>query len=258
MFTEIKPTEIVGKGAIRRGRGRPPGQTAQGAAAKQRLYDIAVKRMARHGYEMTTLRDVAKDAGVSVSLLYRYFPSKRAVIFALYDELSADYVTTTAAMRPGRWRDRSLFALTSSLEVLTPHRTTLRGLIPVLVGDPDEGLFGEHAAFSRLRVLSVFERAVVEASDAPPRALAEAIGRLLYLVHLAVLLWWLLDKTVKQRATTALVQLFAGILPSAAMTLRLPLVRRFVLSVDALVREALFGDAGPSATLGLPPNVGAK
>jgi len=241
MFTEIKATETPGRS--RRGRGRPPGQTAQGAAAKKRLYDIAVKRMARHGYEMTTLRDVAKDAGVSVGLLYRYFPSKRAVIFALYDELSADYVTTTAAMRPGTWRARGLFALTSSLDVLSPHRTTLRGLIPVLVGDPDEGLFGEHAAFSRLRVLSVFEQAVIGAADAPPRPLAEAIGRLLYLVHLAVLLWWLLDKTAKQRATGALVQLLAGILPSAAMTLRLPFVRRFVLSVDALVREALFGDA---------------
>jgi AcrR family transcriptional regulator len=241
MFTEIKTTEHeAGKP---KGRGRPPGQTAQGAAAKKRLYDIAVKRMARHGYELTTLRDVAKDAGVSVGLLYRYFPSKRAVIFALYDELSADYVTTTAAMRPGKWRDRGLFALTSSLEVLTPHRTTLRGLIPVLVGDPDEGLFGEHAAFSRVRVLSVFEQAVAGASDAPPRPLAGAIARLLYLVHLAVLLWWLLDKTAKQRATGALVQLFAGILPSAAMTLRLPFVRRFVLALDALIREALFGDA---------------
>jgi len=240
MFTEIKTSaNTAGKP---RGRGRPPGPTAQGAAAKKRLYDIGVKRMARHGYEMTTLRDVAKDAGVSVGLLYRYFPSKRAVIFALYDELSADYVTTTAAMRPGTWRDRALFALRSSLDVLRPHRTTLRGLIPVLVGDPDEGVFGEQAEFSRVRVLGVFQDAVVGASDAPPRPLAEAIGRLFYLVHLAVLLWWLLDKTTSQRATDALVQLFAGILPSAAMTLRLPFVRRFVLSVDALVREALFAD----------------
>jgi len=248
MFTQIKSSENSAEISAKRGRGRPPGPTAQGAAAKQRLYDIAVKRMARHGYQMTTLRDVAKDAGVSVSLLYRYFPSKRAVIFALYDELSADYVTTAAAMRPGKWRDRGLFALTSSLEVLTPHRTTLRGLIPVLVGDPDEGVFGQDAAFSRARVLGVFERAVVEASDAPPRPLAEAIGRLLYLLHLAVLLWWLLDKTVKQRATTALVRLFEGILPSAAMTLRLPFVRRFVLSVDALVREALLADAETAAS----------
>jgi AcrR family transcriptional regulator len=242
MFTQIKPGETPATNRKPRGRGRPPGQTAQGAAAKQRLYEIAVKRMARHGYEMTTLRDVAKDAGVSVGLLYRYFPSKRAVIFALYDELSADYVTATARMRPGRWRDRGLFALTSSLEVLAPHRATLRGLIPVLVGDPEEGLFGEHAAFSRVRVLGVFERAITDASDAPPRPLAEAIARLLYLLHLAVLLWWLFDKTVKQRATAALVQLVQGILPSAAMTLRLPIVRRFVLSVDALVREALFGE----------------
>jgi len=241
MFTEIK--KAVKQPEKRRGRGRPPGQTAQGAAAKQRLYEMAVKRMARHGYEMTTLRDVAKDAGVSVGLLYRYFPSKRAVIFALYDELSTGYVTTTASMPPGTWRDRGMFALRSSVEVLTPHRTILRGLIPVMVGDPDEGVFGEQAAFMRVRVLRVFEQAIVGASDAPPRALAEAIGRLLYLLHLAVLLWWLLDKTARQRATTALVALFEGILPPAAMTLRLPFVRRFVLSVDALVREALFGEA---------------
>src|SRR5688500_16107382 len=128
MFTEIKPAGKAPDTAKPRGRGRPPGRTAQGAAAKQRLYDIAVKRMTKHGYDLTTLRDVAKDAGVSVGLLYRYFPSKRAVIFALYDELSAGYVTTTAAMRPGKWRDRAMFALTSSLEVLKPHRTTLRGL----------------------------------------------------------------------------------------------------------------------------------
>jgi AcrR family transcriptional regulator len=252
VFTEIKK----GRNDLEtpRRRGRPAGQTAQGAAAKQRLYDIAVKRMARHGYEMTTLRDVARDAGVSVGLLYRYFPSKRAVIFALYDELSADYVSATSAMPAGKWRDRGLFALKSSLAVLAPHRTTLRGLIPVMVGDPDEGVFGEHTAFSRVRVQGVFEHAIVGASDAPPRPLAEAIGRLLYLLHLAVLLWWLLDKTVKQRATTALVALFEGILPSAALTLRLPFVRRFVLSVDALVREALFS----SATLESPPKFGAK
>ena len=31
------------------------------------------------------------------------------------------------------------------------------------------------------------------------------------------------------------------LLPSAALTLRVPPVRRFLISVDALVREALFG-----------------
>ena len=226
-----------------RGRGRPPGQTAQGAAARQRLYDIAIKRMAEHGYQSTTLRDVAKEAGVSVGLLYRYFPNKRAVIIALYDELSLEYARQAQEMPRGKWRDRFLFALNTSLQVLEPHRVALRALIPVLVGDPEEGVFAESAAFSRVRVQGAFEAAVTGSSDAPPPVVAAAMGRLLYLAHLGVLLWWLLDKSPKQRATTALVVLAQQMLPSAALSLRLPSIRRFVVSSDELVREALFGSA---------------
>lgn len=229
-----------------RGRGRPPGETAQGAAARERLYGVAIGMMANKGYASTTLRDVAKEAGLSVGLLYRYFPSKRAIIVALYEELSADYARQAVDMPRGKWRDRFIFALKTSLQVLEPHRVALRALIPVLVGDPEEGVFAESAAFSRVRVQRVFEDAVVGSTDAPAPAIAAAVGRLLYLVHLAVLLWWLLDKSPKQRATGALVLLTEQILPSMALTLRLPPVRRFVLSSDELVREALFATASPS------------
>ena len=233
MFTQnVKP----------RKRGRPPGQTPQGAAARDRLYATAIRLIAARGYEATTLRDIAKDARVSVGLLYRYFPSKQAVVIALYDELSTEYARHAAEMPPGRWRDRFIFALNTSLHVLEPHQLALRALTPVLVGDPEEGIFAASTAFSRLRVQRVFEEAVTEAADAPKRPLAEALGRLLYLVHLAVLLWWLLDKSLNQRATAALVSLTHKLLPSAALTLRAPPVRGFVISVDELIREALFGN----------------
>jgi AcrR family transcriptional regulator len=224
-----------------RKRGRPPGQTAQGAAARDRLYATAMRLIATRGYEATTLRDIAQDARVSVGLLYRYFPSKQAVVIALYDELSSEYARQAAGMPPGQWRDRFIFALNTSLHVLEPHRVALRALTPVLVGNPEEGIFSAGTAFSRLRVQQVFEEAVVRSSDAPKQPLAEALGRLLYLVHLAVLLWWLLDKSSHQRATTALVSLTRQLLPSVALTLHAPPVRRFVSSVDGLVRDALFG-----------------
>jgi AcrR family transcriptional regulator len=205
-----------------------------------------MRLIAARGYERTTLRDIAKHAGVSVGLLYRYFPSKHAVVIALYDELSTEYARQAAEMPPGKWRDRFIFALNTSLHVLKPHEVALRALTPVLVGDPDEGIFAANTAFSRLRVQRVFEHAVSGAADAPKQPLAEALGRLLYLVHLAVLLWWLLDKSANQRATTALVSLTQQLLPSAALTLRVPPVRRFLISVDGLVREALF--ASPVST----------
>jgi AcrR family transcriptional regulator len=196
--------------------------------------------IAQRGYEATTLRDIAGAADVSVGLVYRYFPSKQAIIIAFYEELTADYSRRAAAMEAGRWRERFIFALNTSLHVLHPHRVALRALSPVLVGDPDEGVFAAGSAFSRQRVQQVFEQAVAGASDAPKPPLAEALGRLLYLIHLAVLLWWLLDRSPKQRATTALVALTEQLLPLAALALRLPPVRRFVIAVDELIREALF------------------
>jgi len=233
MFTKnVKP----------RKRGRPPGQTPQGAAARDRLYATAIRLIAARGYAATTLRDIANEAGVSVGLLYRYFPSKQAVVIALYDELSSEYARQAGTMPSGRWRDRFIFALNTSLHVLAPHRVALRALTPVLVGDPEEGIFSPSTAFSRLRVQHVFEQAVIGSSDAPKPPLAEALGRLLYLVHLAVLLWWLLDKSANQRATAALVSLTQQLMPSAALTLRVPPVRRFVISVDELIRAALFGN----------------
>ena len=233
MFTQnVKP----------RKRGRPPGQTAQGAAARDRLYATAMRLIAARGYQATTLRDIAKEARVSVGLLYRYFPSKQAVVIALYDELSNEYAHQAEEMPSGKWRDRFIFALKTSLHVLEPHQLALRALTPVLVGDPEEGIFAASTAFSRLRVQRVFEAAVTQATDAPAAPLAEALGRLLYLIHLAVLLWWLLDKSPHQRATAKLVSLTQQLLPSAALALRVPPVRRFVIAVDALIREALFAN----------------
>jgi AcrR family transcriptional regulator len=188
---------------------------------------------------------VADRARVSVGLLYRYFPSKRAVILALYEELSAKYASRAAEMKTGKWRDRFMFALTTSLQVLSPHRSALSALVPVLIGDMGEGLFAPATAFSRQRVQRVFQDAVAGATDAPCAEVTTALGQLLYLVHLAIILWWLLDKSPRQRATASLIALVRQVLPASALTLRLPRARAFLVAADKLFREALFDDSEP-------------
>ena len=120
MFTEnVKPRKP----------GRPPGQTAQGTAARERLYAVAMRLIAERGYEATTLRDIAKEAGVSVGLLYRYFPSKQAIVIALYDELSTEYARQSGGhasgqmARPVRLRpeDQPVGARAASLCVARAH-----------------------------------------------------------------------------------------------------------------------------------------
>jgi hypothetical protein len=91
-------------------------------------------------------------------------------------------------------------------------------------------------------VQAVFVQSVVGATDAPRGVLAPALGRLLYVVHLTVLLWWLLDKSARQRATQALLALLGRTLRFAAPALRVPGVPGLLIAADALVREALFGE----------------
>src|SRR5260221_9778949 len=79
------------KNVKRRTRGRPPGETPQGAATREQLYSTAMRLISERGYEATTIREIAREASVSVGLLYRYFPSKQALITALHTQLTLLY-----------------------------------------------------------------------------------------------------------------------------------------------------------------------
>jgi hypothetical protein len=167
-------------------------------------------------------------------------------VLALYDQLSGEYADQAARMPAGKWRDRFLFALSTSLRVLGLYRKVLSALTPVMLTRTGEGVFAESTTFSRRRVQSVFLEAVAGAADAPAGQLGESIARLLYLAHLSVILWWLLDGSPQHRATKSLVALVGRVLPSTMLTLRIPSIRRFVQSADLLARDALL-DAGASS-----------
>lgn len=210
---------------------------------RAKLYAAATDAIASKGYEAATLRDIAASAGVSHGLLYKYFSSKRAVVLALYDELSADYAAQGLSMRPGPWRDRFLFAARASLKVLKPQRATLTGLLPVLLGAEGDALFSSTTRFSRERVEGVFQTAVSGASDgASLKGDAPALGRVLYALHLAIILFWLLDKSPRQRATGTLLSSLERTLPVISLAIRFRPARTWLRLFDTLFREGLLGE----------------
>jgi AcrR family transcriptional regulator len=242
MFTDITKAQNEGSGGKPRGRGRPRGRTEQGEGTRRALYDTAIAMMGKRGYEATTLRDIAKSADVSPGLLYKYFPSKMAVILALYAELSETFAQRAQAMPAGSWRVRFLFALKTSLAVIDPKVEILSALVPVLIGRGEENLFAPATAFSRLRVQNLFGEAVTGAGDAPKGEDAAVLGRMLYVLHLAIVLNLLLDKSPRRRATAGMLSLLERALPLGALALRLKPVRRLVRFADGLLQESLFGE----------------
>ena len=214
------------------------------------LYQVATQLFRERGFEATTLREIASRAKVSPGLLYRYFPSKRAVVLALHDELSGAFEREVTAMPSGRWRQRFLFALRTSLRVLGPHRETLANLIPLLVSRQEESVLSPATVFSRERVEGAFVAAVKGASDAPGERDACSLGRILYLAHLGLLLWWLLDRSREQRATKLLLGFSEKALVPVALALRLPATRRLLAELDRAAEAALWADETTSVPEG--------
>jgi AcrR family transcriptional regulator len=107
----------------------------KGALTRRLILDAAIARFGREGYRATSVADVARDASVSGSLAYAYFPSKEALFFAAVDEDAAaviregvDTIIDSGDVR--EWRRTLIFALMGALEHHPLARRLLGGLEP--------------------------------------------------------------------------------------------------------------------------------
>jgi AcrR family transcriptional regulator len=67
-----------------------PARRERSRRAREALLDAALSRFTAHGYDATTVEEVAKDAGIAVGGFYQHFRSKRQVLLVLLDHLLAE------------------------------------------------------------------------------------------------------------------------------------------------------------------------
>ena len=91
------------------------GRRTAEAERRQRILEAAEHAFVRHGFHATTMQHVADEVGTSAGNLYRYFPSKEAIVeglceldearraesFAAFADLMARNGDLTEAMRKG-------------------------------------------------------------------------------------------------------------------------------------------------------------
>lgn len=84
---------------------KPTGADLAGKAAKAPkseqtrtlILETALRLFEERGYDRTTMRAIAKEAGVSVGNAYYYFSSKEHLVQGFYDRIAAEH---EAAVRP--------------------------------------------------------------------------------------------------------------------------------------------------------------
>jgi AcrR family transcriptional regulator len=70
-------------------------------ATRDALRAAGIARFSRDGYDATSIRDIAADAGVTERTFYRHFPSKEALLFHDYEH-RLEFFRAALALRPDR------------------------------------------------------------------------------------------------------------------------------------------------------------
>lgn len=202
--------------------GRTP--AARGEETRAKIFAAALARFRKHGFDGTTMREIADDAGVALGGAYYYFPSKDAIVLAYYDETQRVVAARTAEIfaRTTDVRERLGAAFHARLDVLARDRKLLSGLFRS-IADPsaDLSIFGERTREVREDSIRLFaeaastSEAVASLDDAARRVLALSLWSL----HMGMILYFIHDRSPRQAKTRALVDhsldLVCNVLPVA-------------------------------------------
>jgi AcrR family transcriptional regulator len=224
---------------------RVSGLTPKALRTRERILEAALRLFAERGYEATTMRDVAREAGSSLGLAYRYFASKEEFALALYMRLAEQSEGwVRGEIVGGTVAERFELAMGVKLDQVSPHRGPLAALMTRAL-DPNSPIsaLGEGTAAVREKMGGVFLEVVRGASDAPGEKQARELGNVLYALHLAILLYWFHDQSPEARATRELVSSARDALRYLRPALRVPPMSR-VLSRLA----GSLGNVGMNAT----------
>ena len=223
--------------------------TPKARRTRERILEAALALFAERGYEATTMRDVAREAGASLGLAYRYFASKEEFALALYMRLAEESEESAReGLQGGTVAERFERAMLMKLDQVSPHRGPLAALLSRAL-DPDSPIsaLGEGTAAVREKMGGIFLEVVRGASDAPGEKQVRELGNVLYALHLAILLYWFHDKTPEARVTRELVGSARDALRYLRPALRFPPMSRVLFRLTRALGNVGMNATGSSA-----------
>lgn len=218
-------------------------QTAKGEETRAKILDTALRLFRERGFDRTTMRDVATEAGVATGAAYYYFRSKEELVMAFYlrtaEEARDEFAAALASTKDLRKRLRALIEI--KLRQFEDHRSLLTALLKAGV-DPRDPLspFGKETAEVRDDAVQWFARAFEDANVSIPRDVAPYLPRLFWLYHMGIIYFWIIDESPGRRRTQKLLDGTLDLLMQLLRIASLPLmgpIRKRALNVVRAVEE---------------------
>ena len=222
--------------------GKP--RRARGEQTRQLILDTALRLFRERGYAETTMRAIAKEAGVAVGNAYYYFDSKEHLIQGFYHQNQAAH---RVAAEPVLANEREFAArlrgaLHAGIDVNAPYHSFAATFFKT-AAEPSSPLspFSRESSPAREAAIAIFREVVDGSSAKLDPELRKELPELLWLGWMGIVLFWVYDHSPDQRRTRRLID---GVVPlidrlvslSRLRVLR-PALRQFLTLIETIRRN---------------------
>jgi AcrR family transcriptional regulator len=204
------------------------------------IIDAALRLFRERGYDATTMRAIATEAGVSVGNAYYYFDSKEQLIQGFYDRIQVEHAAATAEILKV---ETGLAARVASVglawvTIVDPYRP-FAGKFFKNAAEPTSPLspFSLESGGSRDAAVGLWRDVVLGSDVAVPESLREELPEVLWIVFMGFVLIWVHDRTEGAAATRRLIERGAPILEQAIRLATLPGMESTLGSVVGLMDD---------------------
>ena len=215
-------------------------KTAKGEQTRALILSSALELLRERGYEQTTMRAVAKKAGVSLGNAYHYFTSKEHLIQAFYHQTHETHLATTrpALEKHKDLKNRLLAVMRLKISTLEPYHE-FAGVLFKTAADPRSPLnpFAHDSDPVRRDSIQLFENLVADTRARIPADLRSELPYLLWLYHMGIILFWIHDSSTRHARTYRLIERTVDLIDKLISLASNPLMRPVRKRALDLVKE---------------------
>jgi AcrR family transcriptional regulator len=224
-------------------------KAAKSEQTRTLILETALRLFQERGYDKTTMRAIAKEAGVSVGNAYYYFESKEHLVQGFYDRIGAEHLE---AVRPILERETDLQArlsgvLTSWLDIAAPYHEFAAQFFKN-AADPQSPLspFSEESEPARNQAIRMHREVLAGSKTKVPAELAQILPELMWLSQMGLVLYWVFDRSENSERTRRMAERGAALTTRGILLARFRILRPLVRELHELFDDFLPGMTGPA------------
>ncbi len=223
-------------------------RSAKKSETEERILQSALSLFRKRGFDETTMRDIADEAGVALGAAYYYFRGKNEIVHAYYERANEQQVVRVekilASETDPKKRIAAVFHV--SLDLLHRDRKIVTGLFRSVAEGDEVSPFGQGTAKFRARTIELFQQALGPLEL--PEQTRTLVASALWAAHMAMVLYMVNDRSKGFQKTRKLID---GTLDVLVPTLpALPMLGPTLQQLSRVLTEAGLLDAEASSSDG--------